>query len=634
MIDMMQDSNASPGEAFDVSRCYSKAALQQLAFPGVRKEASASLKHASSRSSPKSSPSSNKLSQSAKSFPLRDGGEVASSPSSMQAINLKTTLEEEKAARKAKQLAEEETAFRGFRQKLLHKYHSIVAAWCGLDPHLVGRLSRMQFGRACHQLGYEGSVTLLWKALDKDSVGFISLYELDEPIARLLEGFAVSVWAACGSAQIAWDRHFNRRLADGSNEVKRCAPEAFGRGCKEIGFSGDVDAVYQALNIENSTVSISEENFMILKMWFARKRQPDKISAFHQHIDEETAKLRAQVAAAAKPDSSKRVAGARELTAKDKFKRLLVRSYGNFVRAWREGLDYDKNGRLDYEEFRKACSDVGYAGPRKELWKELDVDGSGVVSLGELDAPTANLLEGFYSCVMARYESWEEAWHSHFDRKGIDRVELQDFRDGCLTLGYGGNVDRLFELLDIERTKYLSFKACSWIAGGDAIESSPLWENDADFKFTGQFKNAKKLTKSQLRTLDAKAREGRLQQRRLADRDRGLMGPASPSSPLSSVTMKMNSTSRSLPSLQDPCNSCNTVNSFMSMTSVSSSPGKHRFAHSAAKYYPKETVPPPPPPPPLSPPSSPFRPRLNGRGEKVRWRDPDDMSTSMTLSRS
>lgn len=562
MVEMISDTNVLPGPGFDVSRCYSKAILQSLAFPGVTEEGRDAAK-ARLKPPPKS--------------PAKPKEVVASQ---------KLTLEEQRAARVAKQAADETAALRSFRQKLLHKYHSIVAAWCDLDQQSIGRLSRMQFGRACHQLGYEGSVTLLWKALDKDRTGFISLYELDEPIARLLEGFAVSVWAACGSAQVAWDKHFNRRLADGSNEVKRCAPEAFARGCKEIGFTGDVDAVYQALNIDGSSVSISEENFMLLRIWFARKKPLDKVSAFHQHIDDETARLRAEVAAAAKPTPAKRVAGARELTAKDKFKRLLIRSYGNYVRAWREGLDTDKNGRLDYEEFRKACSDVGYGGPRKELWKELDLDGSGVVSLGEIDAPTATLLEGFYSSVMARYFSWEEAWHSHFDLKGIDRVEIQDFRNGCLTLGYGGNVDRLFELLDTERTKYLSFKACCWIAGGDKPDASPLWELEEEFHITGPHK---KLTKSQMRKLDAKARDGRIRERKVADRDRGEILPRSPRSPLSSGTLKFNSTSRSLPSLQDPCASTNTINSFMSMSSFASSASpRHRFAHSAGKYYTKE----------------------------------------------
>ncbi|CAE7277600.1 USP20, partial [Symbiodinium necroappetens] len=57
---------------------------------------------------------------------------------------------------------------------------------------------------------------------------------------------------------------------------------------------------------------------------------------------------------------------------------LLLKSYQNYVRAWRQGLDRDRNGQLDYNEFKMAVKDVGFAGNARELWHQLDENGNGV----------------------------------------------------------------------------------------------------------------------------------------------------------------------------------------------------------------------------------------------------------------
>jgi len=516
-----------------------------------------------------------------------------------------------------------------FRKLLLHRYHTVIAAWTALDTELQGRLSYYQFLAACKRFGYNGESRKLWEALDTDRSGFVSLYEIDAPTARLLESFAVHIWAASGSLQAAWDQHFNRR------GLGRCTPASFTAGCKAIGFTGDIDTVYDLLNTTHSTTSIGPDNFDFLKMWFASKKAADKVSAFHPHIDQETVDLRAAVAAAAKAGPMKRVAGARELTPKDKFKRLLINSYGNFVRAWREGLDTDRNGRLDYEEFRTCCADIGYPGPRKEVWDLLDVDGSGMVSLGEIDRSTADLLEGFFACIMAKYSSWHEAWAKHMDHKGLDRVTHHDFREACTVLGYGGNIDKLFECLDTDNVKYLSYSSCSWIAGGESVESSPLWENVGDFKITGQFK---KTTKSQQRRVDHFNREERVRQRAFESRNRGeiLPDPDRPARLERSMTFFKETAAIGVTSAfaQTPTSTLRSVSqspskmmastgdtlwSSMSGSLSDSSPKNHRFAHSAARYHEKDPFANPPPPSAPAAPTSKFRARMDKHGYRVPW---------------
>jgi len=117
----------------------------------------------------------------------------------------------------------------------------------------------------------------------------------------------------------------------------------------------------------------------------------EAIEIGNQKAEEEKAAVDAKKAPEDKPKDAKaagpeeaplpeRTAVQAEARPRQHFKELLLRSYGNILRAWRQCLDRDGNGTLDFKEFSKACADVGYAGSRRELWNDLDADGSGGVS--------------------------------------------------------------------------------------------------------------------------------------------------------------------------------------------------------------------------------------------------------------
>jgi hypothetical protein len=69
----------------------------------------------------------------------------------------------------------------------------------------------------------------------------------------------------------------------------------------------------------------------------------------------------------------------------DSFKCTLVQKYGSIVKAWSEALDKNGDNELDYKEFSRACHEIGFTGSLKALFQELDGDGTGVISLTELD---------------------------------------------------------------------------------------------------------------------------------------------------------------------------------------------------------------------------------------------------------
>jgi len=380
-----------------------------------------------------------------------------------------------------------------FRRLLLRRYHTMTAAWRGIDPSGRGRISFFEICRACRDLGYEGSVRILWASLDEDRDGFVSLHEVDPDVATLLEGFAVCIWASCGSVEKAWKKHFNKRGA------ARCDQGMFLQGCQEIGYAGDIEACYNELNSDLGTTGLCKKEWSFLELWFAQG-EPKPIDVHHDKaIQEMTARLGddRELKPPPKLDIEAEVRA---------FKKLLLQSYGNYVRAWRQGLDRDHSGVLDYEEFRTACQDLGYPGARMPLWRELDGDGSGGCSLSEIDKPTSDMLQRILECALKRYSSWEEMWKRLMDTRGNDRVDLFTFIKGCRALGWGGNAERLFELLDIDKANYLAYGQTAWLAGEE--EEEPVYaEEVGGQQITGKFKQQ---TKGQERKTDLIDRERRM----------------------------------------------------------------------------------------------------------------------------
>lgn len=410
-----------------------------------------------------------------------------------------------------------------FRRQLLRRHHTMSRAWTHLDKGMRGRISFYEINRACRDLGYDGNVRTLWEALDTDRDGFVSLHEIDPRVAGIIEGLAVCVWASCGSVEAAWKLHFNR------TGKHRCTFEDFKEGCARIGYPGDAKEVYDLLNIDLGASGLVIKEFEFLKLWFT---PPESVPVDARHpkaVMELTARLEEDDKHGIKQKTDP-MAGKR----KKEFKSLLLKSYGNYVRAWRVGLDRDHDGKLDYDEFKVACQDVGFSGARKATWDELDGNGTGYVSLSELDEHCAEMLQKFMHRAMKLHTGWDDAWATHFDPEGMDRVTMYDFIKGCRTLGYGGNAERLFDLLDVHRIGYLTKAGTRWMAGEDKAENV-FFEDVGGLHLTGEFK---KLTKSQQRRLQDLGRDRTVQFTKVSGRDRGEIEGAKPSESLAPTALR------------------------------------------------------------------------------------------------
>jgi Ca2+-binding EF-hand superfamily protein len=117
-------------------------------------------------------------------------------------------------------------------------------------------------------------------------------------------------------------------------------------------------------------------------------------------------------------------------------KTFLKKKFNNLVLAWRLGLDTDGSGKLSYAEFSKAMSGMNYKTNFKQLWKDMDDDNSGTVSLVEIDPEASALLREFRDFLNDYFESLEEAW-ANLDTDRSLRLTRKELEEGLDRIGFG-----------------------------------------------------------------------------------------------------------------------------------------------------------------------------------------------------
>ncbi|CAK0794051.1 unnamed protein product [Prorocentrum cordatum] len=134
--------------------------------------------------------------------------------------------------------------------------------------------------------------------------------------------------------------------------------------------------------------------------------------------------------------------------AAEDFKRALLQHHGgSVVRAWRVGLDRDGTGLATYKEFKLAAQKIGFEGNVPGAFLALDSDFSGCIGLDELNPDAANELRRFrhwahqmFGCVVMAFEVLDE------DRS--DSVSRKEFRRVMKSHCYKGDLEHLFNTLD------------------------------------------------------------------------------------------------------------------------------------------------------------------------------------------
>merc|ERR550537_1055271 len=96
--------------------------------------------------------------------------------------------------------------------------------------------------------------------------------------------------------------------------------------------------------------------------------------------------------------------------------------------AWRECLDPEDNQKISFVGFCTACRKVGFLGKFKEIWKQLDDDGSGAVGFAEFSPEISESL-GSYKLALRQSAggSLIKGWFINVDTDRSDRVDRDEF---------------------------------------------------------------------------------------------------------------------------------------------------------------------------------------------------------------
>lgn len=165
------------------------------------------------------------------------------------------------------------------------------------------------------------------------------------------------------------------------------------------------------------------------------------------------------------------------------------------LQAWFSFFDKNHNGTIDFEEFSSAMKTLQFHGNMQALWDELDADGSGEITLEELDADQAKLWSCFKSwcgrkfkspkdmilqikqagtpqdmASVAKSESLVAKSESFADKKHADKPDVvlleQEFVAGVKALGWSQGFEIvLFAVLDNEGNGVLAQADVRWVEG-------------------------------------------------------------------------------------------------------------------------------------------------------------------------
>lgn len=276
-------------------------------------------------------------------------------------------------------------------------------------------ISKVEMLKGCRQVAFEGDVMALWKAMDQDGDGCVQLGELDVRMALVLASF--KKWSndnhgSCVKAMQHLAVLAKRRTAKWSVEdlvaaVSQSSWQGPGTG---ISVRQATAMVHEAADIGGRR-SIVAKDVAFLDSW------------------EPTTWLCAEA----------------DYAGKEQLINMLRNRYANLIVAWRRVFDRSNKNHVTYKDFSHACMSFQVKNA-PGIWRALDTDLLGYISLKDIDNKSAQVLLNFKNWAEETFGTIQFAFRV-FDSTHNNSVSLPVFKRVLSDFGYQGDARILFQSL-------------------------------------------------------------------------------------------------------------------------------------------------------------------------------------------
>lgn len=150
------------------------------------------------------------------------------------------------------------------KEQLIRKFGTITAAWRhGLDFAGNGKVSFMEFSRACRENGFHGNIDEAFRSIDVDESGVVSFEEIDHDWFVKLKLFRQLLLQKFGSDKAAF-------AAFDTNRNNMTEHAELDKVCKDIGYTEDTKALFKQLLAHQGVHFLSQGDFDMNNMLVSR----------------------------------------------------------------------------------------------------------------------------------------------------------------------------------------------------------------------------------------------------------------------------------------------------------------------------------------------------------------------------